>query len=176
MAIELVTLGGGCFWSTEAVFQQVRGVRNVTPGYCGGYKPFPTYEEICEGNTGHAEVVRFEFDTDIISFREILGVFFAIHDPTTLDRKGSDVGTRYRSVIFYHSEEQWASAMDLMGEIAGRWSAPLVTELTPAPVFYQAEDYHHNFYKTHSKQSYCSTVVAPKVEKARQLLQQHYAS
>ncbi|MDE2430378.1 MAG: peptide-methionine (S)-S-oxide reductase MsrA [Burkholderiales bacterium] len=170
MAQKMATLGGGSFWSTEAVFQQVRGVRNVVPGYSGGYVQFPTYEDICEGNTGHAEVVRFEFDTDVVSFRELLGVFFAIHDPTSLDRQGNDIGTRYRSVIYFHDAEQQAVANQLMREVANRWNAPIVTELTAAPAFYPAEDYHHNFYKLNSHQAYCAQVVAPKIEQARRYL------
>ncbi len=166
---EIATLGGGCFWCTEAVFQQIRGVIKVESGYAGGAAPNPTYEQICTGKTGHAEVVRLEFDTAVISYRELLEIFFTIHDPTTLNRQGNDAGTQYRSVIYFHSAEQQAIARDVMAKMAEVWDAPIVTELTEAPVFYIAEAYHQNYFRQHPQQGYCSVVVAPKVAKARKL-------
>ena len=168
MTIETATLGGGCFWCTEAVYQQVKGVDSVVSGYSGGHLPNPTYEHICEGNTGHAEVVRLQFDNAVISYREILEIFFTIHDPTTLNRQGNDVGTQYRSVIYTHSEEQMTTARAVIAAMAHVWDAPIVTELQPAPVFYPAEDYHQNYFLNHPMQSYCAFVVAPKVTKFRQ--------
>lgn len=166
---EIATLGGGCFWCTEAVFQQIRGVIKVESGYTGGAAPNPTYEQICTGKTGHAEVVRLEFDTAVIGYRELLEIFFTIHDPTTLNRQGNDAGTQYRSVIYFHSAEQEAIARDVMAKMAEVWDAPIVTELTEAPVFYIAEAYHQNYFRQHPQQGYCSVVVAPKVAKARKL-------
>ncbi|MFZ6648577.1 peptide-methionine (S)-S-oxide reductase MsrA [Undibacterium sp. TJN25] len=167
MATQLATLGGGCFWCTEAVFQQIRGVKSVEPGYAGGEGADPSYEDVCEGKTGHAEVVRLSFDPAIVSYRELLEIFFTIHDPTTLNRQGNDVGTQYRSVVYFHTPEQHAMALQMMGEMAKLWDAPLVTEVTEAPMFYPAEDYHRNYFKMNAQQRYCSLVVAPKVEKTR---------
>ncbi|WP_394779513.1 peptide-methionine (S)-S-oxide reductase MsrA [Undibacterium sp.] len=167
MATELATLGGGCFWCTEAVFQQIRGVKNVEPGYAGGETPDPSYEDVCEGKTGHAEVVRLSFDPAIVSYRELLEIFFTIHDPTTLNRQGNDVGTQYRSVVYFHTPDQHAMTLQMMGEMAKLWDAPLVTEVTEAPMFFPAEDYHRNYFKMNVQQRYCSLVVAPKVEKTR---------
>lgn len=167
MATELATLGGGCFWCTEAVFQQIRGVKSVEPGYTGGDTPDPSYEQVCEGDTGHAEVIRLHFDPSIISYRELLKIFFTIHDPTTLDRQGNDIGSQYRSVVYFHTAEQQAMALQMMGEMAKLWEDPIVTELSAAPIFYPAEDYHQNYFKMNSQQRYCALVVAPKVEKAR---------
>ncbi|GGC78795.1 peptide-methionine (S)-S-oxide reductase MsrA [Undibacterium terreum] len=167
MATELATLGGGCFWCTEAVFQQIRGVKSVEPGYTGGDTPDPSYEQVCEGDTGHAEVIRLHFDPSIISYRELLKIFFTIHDPTTLDRQGNDIGSQYRSVVYFHTVEQQAMALQMMGEMAKLWDDPIVTELSAAPIFYPAEDYHQNYFKMNSQQRYCALVVAPKVEKAR---------
>jgi peptide-methionine (S)-S-oxide reductase len=166
---DITTLGGGCFWCTEAVFQQIRGVIKVESGYAGGAAPNPTYEQICTGKTGHAEVVRLEFDPAVISYRELLEIFFTIHDPTTLNRQGNDAGTQYRSVIYFHSAEQQAIAKNVMAKMAEVWDEPIVTELTAAPMFYIAEAYHQNYFRQHPQQGYCSVVVAPKVAKARKL-------
>jgi peptide-methionine (S)-S-oxide reductase len=168
MTVEIATVGGGCFWCLEAVYQQMRGVEKVESGYSGGPGADPSYEQVCEGTTGHAEVVRLQFDPVQTSYREILEVFFTIHDPTTLNRQGNDVGSQYRSVIYTHSDEQMATAKQVMGEMAHVWDAPLVTELAPAPVFYKAEDYHQDYFLNHPLQSYCAFVVAPKVQKFRQ--------
>lgn len=164
---HIATLGGGCFWCTEAVFQQIRGIIKVESGYSGGQVHQPTYEQICTGKTGHAEVVRLAFDPAIISFSEILEIFFTIHDPTTLNRQGADSGTQYRSVIFYHDEAQKLAAQETIKKMAAIWDDPIVTELSPAPQFYLAEAYHQNYYRQHPEQGYCSFVVAPKVAKAR---------
>lgn len=169
MAIEIATLGGGCFWCTEAVYQQLSGVETVESGYSGGRIPDPTYEQICEGNTGHAEVIRLRFDNTIVGYRDILEIFFTIHDPTTLNRQGNDVGTQYRSVIYTHSDEQMAMAKEVIAAMAHVWDAPIVTELQQAPVFYPAEEYHQNYFLNHPMQSYCAFVVAPKVMKFRQV-------
>ncbi len=169
MAIEIATLGGGCFWCTEAVYQQLNGVEKVESGYSGGRLPDPTYEQICEGNTGHAEVIRLQFDNTMVSYRDILEIFFTIHDPTTLNRQGNDVGTQYRSVIYTHSDQQMAMAREVIAAMAHVWDAPIVTELQEAPVFYPAESYHQNYFLNHPMQSYCAFVVAPKVTKFRQV-------
>lgn len=169
MTIEMATLGGGCFWCTEAVYQQVIGVDRVESGYSGGRIPYPTYEQICEGNTGHAEVIRIHFDSAVVSYRNILEIFFTIHDPTTLNRQGNDVGTQYRSVIYTHSVEQMTIAREVIAAMAHVWDAPIVTELQEAPVFYPAEEYHQNYFLNHPMQSYCAFVVAPKVTKFRQV-------
>lgn len=166
---EIATLGGGCFWCTEAVFQQIRGVLKVESGYTGGASADPTYEQICTSKTGHAEVVRLEFDPALISYKELLEIFFTIHDPTTLNRQGNDAGTQYRSVIYFHDAEQRATAKDVMAKMAEVWDDPIVTELSEAPVFYIAEAYHQNYFRQHPQQAYCSVVVAPKVAKARKL-------
>lgn len=166
---EVATLGGGCFWCLEAVFDELRGVISVESGYMGGSKPNPTYEEVCSGRTGHAEVVRLTFDPAVVSFREILEVFFAIHDPTTPDRQGNDVGSQYRSVIFFHTPEQQKAAQEVIMELgrAGRWKDPIVTEVVPAGVFYVAEDYHQDYFARNPRQPYCQFVVAPKLAKFR---------
>ena len=164
----IATLGGGCFWCLEAVYQQMRGVDKVESGYSGGQVTNPSYEQVCEGTTGHAEVVRIHFDPSLTSYRDILEVFFTIHDPTTLNRQGNDVGTQYRSVIYTHDDAQLAMAKQVMAEMAHVWDAPIVTELEPAPVFYKAEDYHQDYFLNHPLQSYCAFVVAPKVQKFRQ--------
>jgi peptide-methionine (S)-S-oxide reductase len=169
MTMEMATIGGGCFWCTEAVYQQLIGVEKVVSGYSGGRIPDPTYEQICEGNTGHAEVIRIQFDSTIVSYRDILEIFFTIHDPTTLNRQGNDVGTQYRSVIYTHSAEQMATAREVIAAMAHVWDAPIVTELQEAPVFYPAEEYHQNYFLNHPMQSYCAFVVAPKVSKFRQV-------
>ncbi|MBB3119700.1 peptide-methionine (S)-S-oxide reductase MsrA [Pseudoduganella violacea] len=166
-ASETAVLGGGCFWCTEAVYLEVRGVQKVVSGYTGGQQPEPTYEQVCSGETGHAEVIRVEFDPAVIGYRELLEIFFTIHDPTTLNRQGNDVGTQYRSVIYYQSAEQEATARQVIAEMAHVWDAPIVTELSPAQPFYQAEDYHQNYFAQHPLQGYCAFVVAPKVAKFR---------
>jgi peptide-methionine (S)-S-oxide reductase len=168
MATEIATLGGGCFWCTEAVFQQMAGITAVESGYTGGQVANPSYEQICEGTTGHAEVVRLSFDPAVVSFREILEVFFTIHDPTTLNRQGNDVGTQYRSVIYYHTPQQQETAKQVISEMANVWDAPIVTELSPAVTYYKAESYHQNYFRQNPLQGYCAFIVAPKVSKFRQ--------
>ena len=167
MATEMATLGGGCFWCLEAVYQEMKGVQSVESGYTGGRVPNPTYEQVCGGDTGHAEVVRVSFDPALISYREILEVFFAIHDPTTLNRQGNDTGTQYRSVIYYHSPEQKSAAEQVMADMAKVWDDPIVTELSPVEEFYKAEWFHQNFFRENPDQGYCMFVVAPKVAKFR---------
>lgn len=164
-ALETAYLGGGCFWCTEAVFAQVKGVVHVESGYTGGHQPDPTYEQICAGDTGHAEVVKLQLDPAVIGFRDLLEIFFTIHDPTTLNRQGNDVGTQYRSVIFYQSPQQEATARQVIAQMAGVWDAPIVTELAPASTYYPAEAYHQDYFSQHPLQSYCAFVVAPKVAK-----------
>jgi peptide-methionine (S)-S-oxide reductase len=166
---EAATLGGGCFWCLEAVYEQLRGVETVVSGYSGGEKPNPSYREICSGRTGHAEVVQLHFDPETVSFRQILQVFFTIHDPTTLNRQGADVGTQYRSVIFSHSPEQQATAHEVINEFQEKkiWQDPIVTEVTPLAAFYPAEDYHQEYYRNNTAQPYCQVVIAPKVAKFR---------
>ncbi|HEY53589.1 MAG TPA: peptide-methionine (S)-S-oxide reductase MsrA [Caldilineae bacterium] len=166
---EQATLGGGCFWCLEAVYAELRGVHSVVSGYAGGSTPNPTYHQVTTGRTGHAEVVQITFDPEIISFRDILQVFFTIHDPTTLNRQGADVGTQYRSAIFYHTEEQREIATAVIAEMeaADLWGKPIVTEVTPLEVFYVAEDYHQDYYANNHDQPYCRVVIAPKLAKAR---------
>jgi peptide-methionine (S)-S-oxide reductase len=166
---EIATLAGGCFWCLEAVYDQLRGVEDVVSGYSGGRRPNPTYEQVCSGATGHAEVVQIAFDPEVISYRDMLGVFFAIHDPTTLNRQGADVGTQYRSAIFYHSEEQKAAAQEMIAEIntLAIWPKPVVTEVAPFEAFYPAEEYHQEYFARNPLQGYCQAVVAPKVAKFR---------
>lgn len=167
--LEAATLAGGCFWCLEAVYLELRGVRRVDSGYTGGHVQHPTYQQVCAGTTGHAEVVRIMFAPDEISFRELLEIFFTIHDPTTLNRQGADVGTQYRSAIFHHSPEQEAVARELIAELEdqGLWRSRIVTELAPAGRFYPAEAYHHNYFARNPGQGYCRAVVAPKVANAR---------
>lgn len=166
---EMATLGGGCFWCLEPVFLDLKGVEEVVSGYAGGSAPAPTYQQVCSGRTGHAEVVQVTFDPQVISYEDILRVFFTIHDPTTLNRQGADVGTQYRSVIFYHDEAQKAAAQRVMGEVEAQkiWKDPLVTELSPLPEFYPAEDYHQRYFENNPGQGYCRVVIAPKVSKFR---------
>ncbi len=166
---QTATIGGGCFWCTEAVFQQIRGTSTVESGYSGGEVHNPTYEQICTGTTGHAEVVRLRFDPEVITYAEILEIFFTIHDPTTLNRQGADQGTQYRSVIYYHDQNQQHIAQEVIQKMATIWDDPIVTELSMAPQFYLAEAYHQNYFRQHPQQGYCSFVVAPKVAKARKL-------
>jgi peptide-methionine (S)-S-oxide reductase len=167
--LETATLGGGCFWCLEAVYDELRGVTDVVSGYSGGHVENPTYEEVCGKKTGHAEVVQVTFDPGVVSYRELLEVFFTIHDPTTLNRQGNDVGPQYRSVIFYHSPEQKATALQVIREFeqAKVWDNPIVTEVTSLEKFYPAEDYHQEYFKKNPYQPYCSFVVAPKVAKFR---------
>jgi peptide-methionine (S)-S-oxide reductase len=167
---ELATLGGGCFWCLEAVYLELQGVEKVASGYAGGSVHNPSYRQVTTGTTGHAEVVQLTFDPEQISFREILEVFFTIHDPTTLNRQGADVGTQYRSAIFYHDEEQRRTAEEIIAEFeaAAIWPDPIVTEVTPLDVFYEAEDYHQDYYRQNANQPYCRVVISPKVAKFRQ--------
>jgi peptide-methionine (S)-S-oxide reductase len=169
--IEVAVLGGGCFWCLEAVFLEVKGVTKVESGYMGGHDPAPTYEAVCGGGTGHAEVIRVEFDRALITYRDILEIFFTIHDPTTLNRQGNDVGTQYRSVIFHTSQEQEAMARQVMAEMGAVWDAPLVTQLEQAQAWHKAEDYHQNYFAQHPLQGYCAFVVAPKVQKFKSTFQ-----
>ncbi len=165
MSDNVAVLGGGCFWCLEAVFLEVRGVTRVESGYMGGHDPAPTYEAVCGGDTGHAEVIRIEFDPAQVSYRDLLEVFFTIHDPTTLNRQGNDVGTQYRSAIFYQSPEQEATARQVVAAMASVWDAPIVTQLAPADTWHRAEDYHQDYFRQHPLQGYCAFVVAPKVAK-----------
>lgn len=169
MAKEIATLGGGCFWCLEAVYEQLKGVSEVESGYAGGHVENPTYREVCNKTTGHAEVVRLVFDTEVIRFAEILDVFFTIHDPTTLNRQGNDVGPQYRSEIFYHSDEQKATADTKIKEFndSGIWSNPIVTAVTAINNYYVAEDYHQEYFENNPDAGYCRVVVAPKVAKFR---------
>jgi len=166
-SMEIATLAGGCFWCLEAVYLELEGVTKVESGYMGGLVDNPTYEQVCSGRTGHAEVVQITFDPSITPFREILEVFFTIHDPTTLNRQGNDVGTQYRSAIFYHSDEQRRTAEQVTQEMAKIWDDPIVTQLEPAAQFYVAESYHQEYYRRNSSQPYCLFVVRPKVQKFR---------
>jgi peptide-methionine (S)-S-oxide reductase len=167
---EVATLGGGCFWCLEAVYEQLKGVELLESGYSGGSVANPSYQQVCTGTTGHAEVVQITFDPTVASFKEILELFFSIHDPTTLNRQGADVGTQYRSAIFYHSEEQRAIAQQMIEELdaADLWDAPIVTELMPFTVFYRAEDYHQQYYRQNATQPYCRVVITPKLAKFRE--------
>jgi peptide-methionine (S)-S-oxide reductase len=167
--LECATLGGGCFWCLEAVFEQMRGVERVESGYAGGATPHPSYEAVCTGTTGHAEVVQLTFDPAVVSYREILEVFFAMHNPTTLNRQGADVGTQYRSAIFFHSPEQQQVAEQVIAEVnaAAVWDRPIVTEVAALDTFYGAEDYHQGYFRNHPGQGYCQAVVAPKAAKFR---------
>ena len=171
MNFEVTILGGGCFWCIEAVFAELEGVQAAVSGYSGGKTGNPTYEQICTGRTGHAEVVQLTFDPDIISFKEILEIFFTTHDPTTLNRQGNDSGTQYRSVIFHHSEKQKNEARELISELndTGKWSNPIVTELSLFEKFYEAETYHQNYFKLNTSKPYCKVVIEPKVDKFRKL-------
>ena len=164
---EVATLGGGCFWCLEAVYDELKGVEQVESGYSGGHVRAPNYEQVCSGTTGHAEVVRIEFDPARIAYREILEVFFVIHDPTQLNRQGNDVGTQYRSAIFVHSDEQRRVADEVIAEVQRELSARVVTEVRPAPAYYRAETYHQEYFRHNPGQGYCMFVVAPKVEKFR---------
>lgn len=166
---EVATLAGGCFWCLEAVFDQLEGVEDVVSGYAGGHVPNPSYKHVCTGETGHAEVVQVTLNPNVIAYRDLLKVFFAIHDPTTLNRQGGDVGTQYRSAIFTHSDEQERIAEEVMAEFsdAGLWDDPIVTEVVPFETFYPAEDYHQEYFARNPVQPYCQMVIAPKVAKFR---------
>jgi peptide-methionine (S)-S-oxide reductase len=169
MTTEVATLAGGCFWCLEAVYDQLKGVKSVESGYMGGKNPNPSYRDVCTGTTGHAEVVQITYDTDKVSFKDLLDVFFTIHDPTTLNRQGADVGTQYRSAIFYHTPEQKTVAEQAISELnASRvWDNPIVTEVSPLQPFYIAEEYHQEYFANNPDQGYCQFVVAPKVAKFR---------
>jgi peptide-methionine (S)-S-oxide reductase len=166
---EVATLAGGCFWCLEAVYQQLKGVDSVVSGYAGGHVSNPSYEAVCTGATGHAEVVQVTYDPNVVSYQDLLNVFFTIHDPTTLNRQGADVGTQYRSAIYYHDEAQKQIAEATIAEFTaqGVWRDPIVTEVTPLDTFYPAEAYHQNYYINHPYQGYCQVVIAPKVAKFR---------
>jgi peptide-methionine (S)-S-oxide reductase len=166
---EVATLAGGCFWCLEAVFDDLKGVESVESGYSGGHVQRPSYAQVCDGNTGHAEVVQVTFDPQVLSYKDLLKVFFTIHDPTTLNRQGNDAGTQYRSAIFYHNDEQKKIAEEVIKEITAAkiWNHPLVTEVTPFDQFYIAEDYHQEYFKKNPFQGYCRVVIAPKVTKFR---------
>lgn len=168
-ARHTATLGGGCFWCLDAVFRNVEGVTNVTSGYAGGHVENPTYQQVCTGTTGHAEVVRVAYDADAISYRDLLGIFFSVHDPTTKDRQGADVGPQYRSIVLVEDDVQERIAHDVIAEVQreGVYHAPLVTEVTRLTTFYPAEPYHQNFYLNNPEQAYCAAVIAPKVAKFR---------
>ena len=167
--LQVATLAGGCFWCLEAVYDDLKGVISVESGYAGGATPDPTYQQVCSGKTGHAEVVRIQFDPSIVSYRDLLNIFFSIHDPTTLNRQGADVGTQYRSAIFYHTPEQKAEAEQAIRELTMQklWDKAIVTEVVPLNGFYEAEDYHQEYFKNHPYTGYCQAVVAPKVAKFR---------
>lgn len=168
--LQLATFGGGCFWCTEAVFQEVKGVEKVISGYSGGTVPGkPTYREVCSGLTGHAEVIQVTFNPNVISFKEILIIFMTTHDPTTLNRQGGDTGTQYRSVIYYHSSTQKEVAEQVLKEVASYYEDKIVTEISQLDVFYEAEDYHQDYYKNNKEQGYCSFVITPKLAKLRKL-------
>lgn len=169
MSMQTATLGGGCFWCLEAVFQQLRGVSAVQPGYAGGHVPHPTYEQVCTGTTGHAEVVQITFDPSVITYRDLLEVFFSIHDPTTPDRQGEDVGPQYRSIILYHNDEQRQTAEAVIRELeqSGAWDDPVVTQVVPLESFYPAEEYHKDYFRRNPDRPYCRLVIAPKVGKFR---------
>ena len=167
MAIQQATFGAGCFWCTEAVFQNLKGVSKVVSGYMGGHTQNPTYKDICKGDTGHAEVIRIEFDDFQITFNELLLVFFKTHDPTTLNRQGNDVGTQYRSVIFYEDQEQKQQALDMIDTLTREmvFDSPIVTEVSPVTDFYEGEDYHQNYFNQNGSQPYCAFVIQPKLAK-----------
>ena len=169
MNIEKATLAGGCFWCLEAVYLDVKGVQKVESGYTGGHIDNPSYQAVCTGRTGHAEVVQITYDADVVSFRDLLDIFFTIHDPTTLNRQGNDVGTQYRSAIFYHTPQQSDNAKQTIADVtaAKLWPNPIVTEITPLGDYYPAEDYHQNYYANNPNQGYCRVIIAPKVAKFR---------
>ncbi|WP_299158094.1 peptide-methionine (S)-S-oxide reductase MsrA [uncultured Eudoraea sp.] len=168
--LELITLGGGCFWCTEAVLLEVKGVEKVVSGYSGGNAPGkPTYREICSGLTGHAEVIQVSFDPGVISLHDLLIIFMTTHDPTTLNRQGADIGTQYRSVIFYHDQNQKEVAEGVLSEMSSYYENPIVTELSPLKIFYEAEEYHQDYYRNNQSQGYCNFVITPKLAKLRKI-------
>ncbi len=169
VSLEVATLAGGCFWCIEAVFREVDGIENVVSGYTGGITANPTYKQVCTGKTGHAEAVQMSFNPSEISYREILEIFFSVHDPTTPNRQGADVGTQYRSAVFYHDQQQKAVAEELIGELnkAHLWKESIVTQIVPLGTFYPAEDYHREYFSRHPEQAYCQMVISPKVSKLR---------
>lgn len=166
--MQTAVFGGGCFWCTEAIFQNLKGVLSVLPGYSGGHVPNPTYEQVCAGDTGHIEVTKIEFDPAVISYEVLLEVFFATHDPTSMDRQGDDVGVQYRSVIFYTSEEQKRQAEEFIKKIQKDYSTPLVTQILPLDKFYEAENYHQNYFNNNPNKPYCQAVISPKLKKFRE--------
>ena len=168
--IEIATLAGGCFWCTEAVFSIVKGVEKVTPGYTGGHVPYPTYEQVSAGTTGHAEAAQITFNPEVISYKEMLEIFFATHNPTTLNQQGPDVGTQYRSAVFYHNEQQKAIALQITDELNKEeiWDKPIVTQIEPLKIFYPAETYHKDYYKRNPNAPYCQAVITPKILKLQQ--------
>jgi len=168
--LEVATLAAGCFWCTEAAFNIIKGVEHIEPGYTGGTTVNPTYEEVSTGSTGHAEAAQIYFDPKVISYKEILEIFFTMHDPTSLNRQGADIGTQYRSAIFYHNQQQKETAEKLIAELTqeGIWDKPIVTEIVPLKTFYSAETYHKDYYKKHPKEPYCQAVIAPKIAKLQQ--------
>lgn len=175
--LEIATIGGGCFWCTEAIFQRINGVEKVMSGYSGGNVPGrPTYREICSGLTGHAEVIQVSFNPEIVSYKNILEIFMTTHDPTTLNRQGADVGTQYRSVIFYHDDIQKSMAHQVVSELQSHFDNPIVTEILPLTKFFEAEDYHQNYYNENKEQGYCSFVISPKLQKLRSLHIQYLKS
>lgn len=168
--LETATLGGGCFWCVEAIFQEVKGVQKVISGYTGGSAPGrPTYREICSGLTGHAEVVQITYDANIISYKDLLAIFMTAHDPTTLNRQGADIGTQYRSVIFYHDNSQKEMASLVLKEVAPYYEHAIVTEISPLETFYEAEEYHQDYYRNNPSQGYCSAVISPKLSRLRKM-------
>jgi len=167
--VEIATLGGGCFWCLEAIYNELKGIIKVESGYAGGTVPNPTYKQVCTGTTGHAEVIQITYDPNIITFKEILQIFFTIHDPTTLNRQGNDVGTQYRSIILYHNQNQKQTAEQVINDITKQniWNSSIVTQIEPYNIFYKAEDYHQEYYKKNSEQSYCRIIISPKIAKLR---------
>lgn len=170
---EIAVLGGGCFWCTEAIFSRVNGVLSVIPGYAGGSTPNPTYGDICTGETGHAEVIQIEFDPSIISYADLLEIFWQSHDPTTINRQGADIGSQYRSIILTTSDEQKKQAEQSKIQTASRYTKPVVTEILPLETFYKAEDYHHNYYENNQFQPYCQLIITPKVKKLSKIYTHH---
>ena len=169
MAEQIATIGGGCFWCVEAVFSELKGVLKIASGYSGGQREHPTYEQVCSGATGHAEVVQIEFDDSVLSFENLLEIFFHVHDPTTLNQQGNDVGTQYRSVIYFHSSEQEQIAKDTVAKVenSGLWANAIVTEISPFESFYPAEEYHQDYFRKNPSQSYCVATIPPKLEKLK---------
>ena len=176
--MERMIVGGGCFWCVEGAYKQIHGVESALPAYAGGHDPHPTYQAVCTGQTGHAEVIQIHFDPSLISFRDLLDIFWRTHDPTTLNRQGADTGTQYRSVIFYHDENQQREAVDSLAttDASDLWEKPIVTEIAAVTLFYPAEDYHQNYYKNNPNQQYCAIVIDPKVRKFRDAFKERLKS